>query len=432
MTIATTTTKVAYTGNGVITQWAVNFPITAREDVKAIVTTTQGVDTALQYGVDYSVSPTLPPGIGATVTTSQPVASGSKLTIYLSTPITQPADYVNSGFLDLEQAEDSYDRLTLICQQLAESISRAVKVGITSGISPDALIQQIIDASRTTTENASKVQIAMGNLFRFPIARFNTVSGTLDYTIQHEADPTSNNVWIVLGGVLQQPGVDFTLPNPTTIRFTSNPGNQVAWGFITLSASNPDIKAEVDSLVAAGKSDIQAFINSILPPNGAVAIAQGGTGATTASEARTNLGIGRGFSAIKSTNQGGIAPATYTKVTFPVEEWDISGWYDSANSRFQPTEAGYYSITAQVQVLSGLGAGAATRLALYKNGALPSPVINISDAYTISSSDVQTFLLVADVYASGTDYFEIYVRSDGGSAKTISSGATFFRALKIS
>ena len=155
-------------------------------------------------------------------------------------------------------------------------------------------------------------------------------------------------------------------------------------------------------------------------------------GKTTAAAVRDAIGIGRGFSAIKSTSQGGIAPATYTKVTFPVEEWDISGWYDSANSRFQPTEAGYYSITAQVQILSGLGAGAVTRLALYKNGALPSPVINVSDTYTISASDVQTFLLIADVYASGTDYFEIYVRSDGGSAKTISFGATFFRALKIS
>lgn len=298
MTIATTTTKVAYTGNGAITQWAVNFPITAREDVKAIVTTPQGADTALQYGVDYSVSPTLPPGIGATMTTSQPVASGSKLTIYLSTPITQPTDYENSGFLDLEQAEKSYDRLTLICQQLAEALGRAIKTGITSAQSPDQLLAFITQTAGQVATDAAAVATAMGNLFRYPIAQFTTTPGVLDYALTHPADPTSNNVFLVMGGLPQQPGVDFTLPNATTIRFTSNPGTQVVWGFITLSQSNPDISAQVQASVAAGIAQIQAFLDTQLAPTGQLGIAAGGTGASTAAGARTSLGFTEGFRSI--------------------------------------------------------------------------------------------------------------------------------------
>lgn len=116
------------------------------------------------------------------------------------------------------------------------------------------------------------------------------------------------------------------------------------------------------------------------------------------------------FSAYKSVDQPDILNVTYTKVTFDTEEWDVSGYYDSAASRYTPTKAGLYRFNACVTISPSVDQKLFSAL-LYKNGALHKYVVQLHTSGTnalIASGMV-------DAEANGSsDYFEVYVRHNFG------------------
>ena len=75
------------------------------------------------------------------------------------------------------------------------------------------------------------------------------------------------------------------------------------------------------------------------------------------------------FSANKNgVDQTGIASGVNTKVTFTNEGWDTNSNYDAPNSRFTPTVAGKYLMSAVSYI--GTGINYSGELMLYKNGVL--------------------------------------------------------------
>ena len=132
MTIVSTNTVEQYAGDGVQTEWPVTFPFHRPEDVRAVVTGVGG-DRVLTYGTDYAVA--VLPGGGGSVTTTLGapgmVGAGERLTLWLDQPFTQEMDLRNTGVLDAEMLERSFDRLTLMAQQLREEVGRCVKVPLT-------------------------------------------------------------------------------------------------------------------------------------------------------------------------------------------------------------------------------------------------------------------------------------------------------------
>jgi hypothetical protein len=132
-----------------------------------------------------------------------------------------------------------------------------------------------------------------------------------------------------------------------------------------------------------------------------------------------------GFSAHKGeTAQTGVLTGTYTKLTFPVEEYDTNGSYDATNSRFQPNVAGRYSVNAAA-FITGVSSGASLELCLYKNGSMYKETGHRSQ--TTSDSTVAAW--VVDVNGT-TDFIEIYFSQSGGSTATVSGAAasTYFQA----
>lgn len=118
------------------------------------------------------------------------------------------------------------------------------------------------------------------------------------------------------------------------------------------------------------------------------------------------------FSAYKSTDQLDIANNTNVKVTFETEEFDVSGWYDPATSRYTPQKAGYYQFWSCLAigpcVDQKLFAGK-----LFKNGA------QLKYFLQIHTSGTSTLIAsgTAAGYANGTtDYFEIYTAHTFGVA----------------
>ena len=150
MTVSTSVYKAGpYAGSGTTGPFTVNFRFLANSHLRVIKTSTTGSEATLTLGVDYSV--TGAGGASGTVTLTSPLLTGEKLTIVRNVPLTQETDYVVDDSFPAESHEQALDKLTMIAQQLAEEVDRAVKVLPSSTDDPDALIASI----KTSEQNAA-------------------------------------------------------------------------------------------------------------------------------------------------------------------------------------------------------------------------------------------------------------------------------------
>lgn len=160
MSISTTTRKAGpFTGNGVTVSFPFAFKVFAAADVLVVrgeIATS--ADTQLTLGTHYSVAlnsdqDTNPGGTVNWIGT--PLSSAFTLTIGSKVTSTQPATFTNLGRFYPRVLNDALDRLTIVVQQLAEEVSRSVKVGFSGLVSPDELVSTITTAASTATAGAS-------------------------------------------------------------------------------------------------------------------------------------------------------------------------------------------------------------------------------------------------------------------------------------
>ncbi len=133
----------------------------------------------------------------------------------------------------------------------------------------------------------------------------------------------------------------------------------------------------------------------------------------------TAAGPGSGTQVAFSVHKNGVSQAiphfTETKVTWPAEDYDTNNNFDTATSRFTPTVAGKYLVTANALCEH---AATACFLRIYKNG-----VIYLS-GYQNSATVVPNVTAVLDMNGS-TDYIEIYALADDAGGLNI-HGTTLF------
>jgi hypothetical protein len=133
------------------------------------------------------------------------------------------------------------------------------------------------------------------------------------------------------------------------------------------------------------------------------------------------------FSAYKSSGVGNqsITSATFTKITFDTEEFDTNNNF--ASSRFTPTVAGYYQISASLDCqATGL---TSTQTSIYKNGANFKAM-----GYGGITATEPFFCISSLVYLNGsTDYVEIYAYINGTSPVVNASAGqyTWFQAVLV-
>ena len=125
------------------------------------------------------------------------------------------------------------------------------------------------------------------------------------------------------------------------------------------------------------------------------------TGNITQTQIATGVaGTGPAFSAYANAATS-LTNGAFTKISFQVEDYDTNNNF--ASSRFTPTVAGYYQISAASNV-SG-GTTAELSIAVYKNGAGHRQG---SDFITAGSQYAQSISTL--VYCNGsTDFIEIYL-----------------------
>ena len=150
MSISSETRKSGpHSGNGITVAFPFSFKVFSTSDVLVVETDPAESETTLVLGSDYSVSLNSDQenNPGGTVTTTTAPATGYKITLGSAVPLKQPAVFTNNGGFFPDVINAALDRLTIIAQQLSEKVGRAVKVNISSSVSPDELIGDLQSAT---------------------------------------------------------------------------------------------------------------------------------------------------------------------------------------------------------------------------------------------------------------------------------------------
>lgn len=152
--IATTLTKVIYLGNGTTRQFPIPFKYSAAETVKVGIydpNTDKTVILTQDYYVDQVRNavfyPGYPPG-EAPAESEQPgpLPAGKKLVVYRETPLTQEIDLGTKYPLPVIEGMD--DKNTMMTQELAEKMRRAIVVDVASDKKPEDLLLEIMNNLR--------------------------------------------------------------------------------------------------------------------------------------------------------------------------------------------------------------------------------------------------------------------------------------------
>lgn len=156
--------RITYSGNGNATEFAYQFKILDRTDIKVLLTDADGTEKLLtkDYYVDVEKNVVRYPGyaVGAEVPESErpPVLpTGWKLTIYREVPVTQETDLPDQ--YPFNQVEAIGDKLTMIAQQLTDAASRSLKVNISKSTDVDTTIPWENGKSFRISDDGAKIEL---------------------------------------------------------------------------------------------------------------------------------------------------------------------------------------------------------------------------------------------------------------------------------
>lgn len=165
--IAHVDNRITYNGNGNATEFAYQFKILDRTDIKVLLTDADGKEKLLtkDYYVDVEKSVVRYPGyaVGAEVPESErpPVLpTGWKLTIYREVPVTQETDLPDQ--YPFNQVEDIGDKLTMIAQDMKDVVARSLKVSVATSADIDTSLPWKAGISFRINDDGTKL-VAMEN-----------------------------------------------------------------------------------------------------------------------------------------------------------------------------------------------------------------------------------------------------------------------------
>jgi len=118
MTVSVLRNQVQYTGNNSTTQFTVNFPYTEKSQVKVYLGGTLQTITTHYTLTD--------PDSTGTVTFVTAPGTGVVVSFIRETDFLQTVDYANNDILDAETLEAAFDKLTMMCQQVKNLADKSV------------------------------------------------------------------------------------------------------------------------------------------------------------------------------------------------------------------------------------------------------------------------------------------------------------------
>ena len=126
MTMENTDDRVTFSGDGSTTEFPYSFPTEASSDLSVTLqTVATGAETPLAETTDYTATYGVS---GGTVTTVATYSSAYEIQIRRITPRTHTFNPVGAGLFDVEECEDTFDRVFRILVELTEDTKRCLRV----------------------------------------------------------------------------------------------------------------------------------------------------------------------------------------------------------------------------------------------------------------------------------------------------------------
>ena len=198
-----------------------------------------------------------------------------------------------------------------------------------------------------------------------PKQSFTANGSTTVFTLTNPV-ATANDLEVFVGNVRQEPTTAYTAAG-TTLTMSEAPDTGLNFYVINKS------QAQVTTSIGANSVSTDKIINDAVT-SAKLATNSVSTDALNLASNYTFTGTvagvkGPAFKARKSSAQNSVVANASTKVTFETEEYDTDSDYDTSNSRFTPSRAGYYLIIAELQASHAVDECRVMGM-LYKNGSI--------------------------------------------------------------
>ena len=150
MTVLSELSKIAYIGSSSQTLYPIPFEYINTDDVKvSIYTSNNEFVEDWTYSVQYVIE-----GGNVKVLSGYNIDNTKKLLILRMVDLVQDNKYREGGDFPAKSTETSFDKLTMITQQLQETLDRCVKVEVLDNQTPEELLQTVYDKLDSATEIA--------------------------------------------------------------------------------------------------------------------------------------------------------------------------------------------------------------------------------------------------------------------------------------
>ncbi len=162
MAVVTTSSKEVLLGNSSCTEFSVGFKCAYNKDQIPYIsvyladqnTLSEEDPEILTYGVDYKVDTASDTGFRLIYPISgAPLPADKRLIVLRNTPLIQ--NVFSTSVPERKPIENIGDYLTMIIQELSETLSRAPKIPITSEYDPNTLIAEVIDKMNDAIANST-------------------------------------------------------------------------------------------------------------------------------------------------------------------------------------------------------------------------------------------------------------------------------------
>lgn len=244
MTVSSTTAKNTYSGDAATLVFAYTFRILDEDEIVVQLEDSSGNITTQTKTTHYTVSGVGDAAGGNITFVSAPSATETVI-LKRGMALTQTTDYSENDAFPAETHEEALDRLTMIAQELDEEIDRAVRLPIT-----------------TTITDATATGIAATY-----VLRVNSAADGLEFVSPTTA-ALATSVTPTDGTFLVGDGSDFVGESGATARTSLGLGSIATQAASSVSITGGSVTGITD-----------------------ITVADGGTGASTAAGARTNLGV---------------------------------------------------------------------------------------------------------------------------------------------
>lgn len=209
-----------YTVTAGVLEYGVPFPIYEQNDVLVIwsVDHEGRTEHTLSLGPDYSVRINSAGNGGVVKLISGRVPVGATLAVISNIPETQELDLYHTAEVDTESLEEELDRQVQMIQQLSDALARCIKVGVTSGMTPEQLLEAIFHARDQilaglifagNTTGATMV-VAEGTTTPRSISdRFADIINIKDFGAKGEGENDDTEAWESWQAALEKGGIGY-------------------------------------------------------------------------------------------------------------------------------------------------------------------------------------------------------------------------------